>query len=79
MSTFTVRGQRVRSESMRRYIVVRLDRRFVDGRYGDFHRAEVQKRSDSTRTLRTWIDRQGFHQSRLFVVVDTTNGEEVGA
>lgn len=76
--TLTVRGQRVRSASQRRFVAVRLVRRFDGVQYsGDFVAASIEKRSDSIATLKTWIGRQGFHSSRMFVVIDTTTGEEV--
>lgn len=75
--TFTVAGRRVRSASTRRYVAFRCDRTFDGIRYGDPVRVSIFKRSDSVATIRTQVQRQGFHSSRYFVVIDTTTGNEV--
>jgi hypothetical protein len=77
--TFTVAGQRVRSSSLRRYVAFQCSRSFDGVRYGEPVRVSIFKRSDNVRTLQTLIQRQGFHSSRYFVVIDTATGEEVGA
>ena len=75
--TFTVRGVKIRCGSQRRYVVVCVSRPFTGTHYGDFSRAEIWKRTDMLRTARVLVERQGFHQSRAYVVVDTHTGEEV--
>jgi len=77
--TFTIRGQKLRTSSNRRYVAYRFNRRFDGVRYvaDAIQSVEIFKRSDSVGTLRTHIQRQGFHSSRFFVIVDTVTGEEV--
>lgn len=78
MPSFTVAGQRVRTSSQRRFVAWRVSRSFDGVRYTDaVASVRIEKRSDSLQTLRTLLQRQGFHASRYFVVIDTTTGEEV--
>jgi hypothetical protein len=77
--TFTVAGRRVRTSSTRRFVAFQVNRKFDGVRYGDVGRIEIFKRSDNVQALKTQIQRQGFHSSRYFVVIDTTTGEEVTA
>lgn len=74
--TFTVAGQRVRTGSTRRYVAWMVIREFDGVRYAGIKRVDVWGRSDSLRTLETRIQRQGFHSSRYFVVIDTATGEQ---
>jgi hypothetical protein len=76
--TFTVAGKRVRTSSMRRFVAFQVVREFDGVRYTDAIRAiNVWKRSDSLATIRTAVQRQGFHSSTRYVVIDTSTGEEV--
>lgn len=78
---FTVRGQVVRSESRRRYIVVAVRANPIVTDQGTFVAfARVEKRSDSRETARTLARRfnNGFQGHGVFaVVVDTVEGVEV--
>lgn len=88
--TFTVRGQKLRCASLRRFILVSVRpepihymSRFPDGRpkpsvYVAF--AHIERRSDSVETLRKERSRRGvnYHgMGVLLVIIDTTTGEEV--
>jgi hypothetical protein len=70
--TFTIRGHKIRTASMRRYIVVMVYKTYDGG-----ERAEIYKRSDSVATCRTHINRYGFKAGTTMHVVDTTTGEEI--
>ena len=70
--TFTVAGQRVRTDSMRRYVLFLVYRR-CDGTEG----IVIHKRTDSLRNARSFVRSYGFASTRRLVIVDTTTGETV--
>jgi hypothetical protein len=75
--TFIVAGQRVRTSSQRRFVAFRVSRTFNGVSYGGPEVITIFKRSDNLRTLRTAIQRYGFHAGCRYVVIDTSNGDEV--
>ncbi len=87
MSTFTIRGQKVRTQSQRRYIVVacRPDhfegRRWTGSEYVPYtflaFSPEILKRSDSLATASAASRKYGFVPGGWNVVIDTVTGEEV--
>lgn len=81
--TFTIRGQKVRSASNRRFLVVVGRETTVVDRFGDTCPAfaRVARRSDSVATAQTIARRlrdNGYRGGALFVeVVDSTTGEVI--
>jgi hypothetical protein len=76
--TFTVAGERVRTSSTRRFVAWKVRRKFDGVRYTDeIASRDIFARSDSVSTVRTRIQRYGFHSSEFFVVIDTATGDTV--
>jgi hypothetical protein len=76
--TFTVAGERVRTASQSRFVAWIVVRKFDGVRYTDeIASRAIFGRSDTLGTLRTRIQRRGFHSSTFYVVIDTATGEQV--
>ncbi len=89
MSTFTIRGQKVRTQSQRRYVVVacrpadfpgkRWD--YINGDYVPYaftaFKPEILKRSDSLATAVAAQHKYGHLAGGWVAVIDTVTGEEV--
>jgi hypothetical protein len=65
-ATLTTPAGKVRSQSSRRFVLVR---------WRDGQEPRIVKRSDSLETLRTHRRRQGFESTVHFIIFDTTTGE----
>ena len=87
-STFTVRGQKVRSQSNRRFIVVAVRPEAITNENGTYVAfARIVKRSDNVDTARTSARRwTADHRAAarrygsaddFAVVVDSTTGQEI--
>src|SRR5262245_55650897 len=87
--TLTIRGQKVRSASQRRFIVVRCRPADVEGRRWDYRvqdyvpetfkafRPEIMRRSDDAQVALRHARQLGHPTGGWTVVIDTVSGEEL--
>lgn len=89
--TFSIRGQKIRSASQRRYIVVACRPADFVGQRWDYRveahvpetykafTAHIVRRSDSLQVARAAARKVGFVAGGWIVIVDQTTGEEVAS